>query len=276
MLWSHNYKKKDPHELLYDLRAITGPDGRWHTSGAPETTGELLGFQVIHPDFLSSRDYGHKEIIPKIADLRADKAVTVMKKGVPIEGRVVDADGKPVAGARVLSTDNQARCSRTSIKFAVSTDADGRFRTGQVKPGEWFLVASAKGHAPGDQRVKVGTAVLQVEITLGRPRPFKGRVVDPDGKPIAGAFVNPDTWRGYRCLGACLWTDADGRFRWDDVPRDDLIVNVSQQGYGGVFQQQVAPSGEDVVFTLKPSLRIHGTVRNAETQTARRECHRRI
>ncbi len=100
LLWSHNYKKKDPHELLYDLRAITGPDGQWHTSGAPETTGELLGFQVIHPDFVSSRDYHQKEIIPKIADLRAEKALTVMKKGVPIEGRVVDADGKPVAAAQ--------------------------------------------------------------------------------------------------------------------------------------------------------------------------------
>ncbi len=267
LLWSHNYKKKDPHELFYDLRAITGPDGRWHTSGAPETTGELLGFQVIHPDFLSSRDYGQKEIIPKIADLRAEKALTVMKKGVPIEGRVVDADGKPVAGARVLSTDNRGAMFADIDQFAVSTDAGGRFRTGQVRPGEWFLVASAKGHAPGDHRVKVGTAVLQVEITLGRPRSFKGRVVDPNGKPIAGAFVNPDTWRGYRFLGALIWTDADGRFRWDDISHDDLLVNVSQQGYSGVFQQRVAPSGEDVVFTLKPSLRIRGAVRNAETQT---------
>jgi beta-lactamase regulating signal transducer with metallopeptidase domain len=266
LLWSHNYKKKDPHELLYDLRAITGPDGQWHTSGAPETTGELFGFQVIHPDFLSSRDYTQKEITPKIAELRAEKALTVMKKGVPIEGRVVDADGKPVAGARVLSTDNRGAVFTAIDQFAVSTDAGGRFRTGQVRPGEWFLVASAKGHAPGDHRVKVDTAVLQVEIALGRPRPFKGRVVDPNGKPIAGAFVNPDTWRGYRCLGAFMWTDADGRFRWDDMSPDDLIVSVSQQGYSSVFQQRVAPSGEDVLFTLKPSLRILGAVRNAETQ----------
>ncbi len=117
-----------------------------------------------------------------------------MKQGVPIEGRVVAADGKPVAGARVLSTDKQRALFAEIDQFAVSTDSDGRFRTGQVKPGEWFLVASAKGHGPGDHRVKVGTAVLQVEITLGRPRPFTGRVVDPDGKPIGGALVDPDVW----------------------------------------------------------------------------------
>ena len=38
-------------------------------------------------------------MIPRIADLQTEKAVTVMAKGVPIEGRVIDADGKPVAGA---------------------------------------------------------------------------------------------------------------------------------------------------------------------------------
>ena len=37
LLWSHNYRNRDSgsHELLFDLRAITGPDGRWRTSGAP-------------------------------------------------------------------------------------------------------------------------------------------------------------------------------------------------------------------------------------------------
>jgi beta-lactamase regulating signal transducer with metallopeptidase domain len=266
LLWSHNYKKRDAHELLYDLRAVTGPDGRWETSGAPETTGELLGFKVMHPDFLSSRDYWQKDIIPTIANLRASKAVTVMKKGVPIEGRVVDADGKPVAGARVLSTDKTFVMFAELDPFAVSTDLEGRFRTGQVKPGQWSLVATARGHAHGKGTVSIGTAVPQVPITLGRPRPFTGRVVDPDGNPIAGAFVDPDVSHSYRCLGALIWTDADGRFRWDDAPGDELIVNVNQRGYRGVFQQIVPPSSEESVFTLRPSLRVRGMVRDAQTK----------
>lgn len=265
-LWSHNYMRKDPHEILYDLRAVTGSDGKWQTSGAPETNGEMLGFSIVHPDFLSIRNYHDKEIIPKIADLRAGKAVTVMKKGVPIEGRVVDADGKAVGGARVLSTDNPRDMASEVDNFAVSTDVNGHFRTGQVKSGEWHLIGQAKGHGPGVQSVKIGTAVPQVEITLGRPRVFKGLVRDPDGKPIAGAFVNPDTWRGYRCLGAFFWTDADGRFRWDDAPDDELSVNVDAQGYRGVSMERVAPSGDDVVFTLKPSLSIRGKLSDAETR----------
>ena len=270
LLWSHNYRNRgsDSHELLFDLRAVSGPDGRWHTSGAPQTTGELLGFRIDHPDFLSvARLRQQGDHHPQDRRSARVKSVTVMKKGVPIEGRVVDADGKPVAGARVLSMEHEQAMFAELKRFAVSTDATGRFRTGQVKPGEWILVASAAGHGPADQRVRVGTAIPQIEITLGPAGSFKGRVVDTSGKPVAGAFVDPDVWKGtYRCLGAYLWTDADGRFRWDDAPRDELVVNVSRQGYVGVFQQAVAPTAEDVVFKLEPCLSIHGTVRDAETR----------
>ena len=265
-LWSHNYKRKDSHELLYDLRAVTGLDGRWQTSGAPETTGELLGIQVVHPDFLSTRDsYTIKEI-PKIADLRAGKAVTVMTKGVPIEGRVVDAQGKPVAGVKVLSTDYPGTMANEANEFAVTTDAVGQFRTGQVKPGDWHLIGLAQGYGPGVQTVKIGTAVPRVEITLPKPHVLKGRVVDPEGKPLAGAFVNVAAWRGYRCLGAFLWSDDSGRFQWDDAPEDEFMVNVDLQGYRGLSMERATATGEDIIFTLKPSLSVSGKLTDAATK----------
>jgi hypothetical protein len=265
-LWSHNYRKKDPHELLYDLRVTSGTDGRWQTSGAPETTGELLGYKIVHPDFLSIRNYRHGNVIPKISELRAGKAVTVLQKGVPIEGRVVDADGKPVAAARVLSADEERATFLEIEPFGVATDDSGHFRTGQVKPGKWWLFGSAKGHAPADAIVTIGTAVPQVEIALGRPRPFKGRAVDLEGKPIAGAFFDPDVWRNQRSLGGFHWTDADGRFRWDDAPDDELIVNVNAPGYRGVFQQHVPLSSEEHEFRLAPSLTVEGKVVDVETK----------
>jgi beta-lactamase regulating signal transducer with metallopeptidase domain/protocatechuate 3,4-dioxygenase beta subunit len=264
-LWSHNYKKNDPHELLYDLRATTGTDGRWKTSGAPETTGELLGFHVDHPDYLSDRDYTTKREKPKIADLRSGKAVSVMTKGVPIEGRVLDAAGRPVAGATVLSSPRQDDLGSDIRAFAVTTNEAGHFRTGQVRSEVYYLVAMAMGHAPGEQRIKVDKALPQVEIRLGHPRQFAGKVVDADGKPIEGAFVNVDSWRRYRFLGVFLYTDSDGHFRWDDAPDDPLEINVHRQGYLGLSRQHVEPSVKDVTFTLKPSLSVRGKVLDAET-----------
>ena len=265
-LWSHNYKRKDPHELLYDLRATTGPDGQWQTSGAPETTGELLGFHVEHPDFLSLRGYGDPENIPRIAELRTGKAVTVAKRGIPIEGRVVDAKGSPVVGARVASSQYQTHVMED--RSPATTDAKGRFRTRQVKidSGEWFVGTLAKGHAPDVRTLKITKESPWLEIDLGVPRTFKGRVVDPDGKPVAGAFIDVDGWQSIRGLNVYLYSDAEGHFHWDDAPNDALTVNVNNPGYFGVFQQKVAPSVEEEVFTLKPSLRIDGRVRDAETK----------
>ncbi len=264
-LWSHNYQRKDPTELLYDLRATTGADGRWRTGGAPETTGELLGFYITHPDYISDREYTTGREIPPIAKLRSGDAVSVLKKGPPIEGRVLDADGQPVAGAVVLSTTNPQRLFSSVKDFAVVTDAEGRFRTGQVESGEWHLLVRAPGQAPGAAMVKVETAIPQVEIRLGRPRPLKVRVLDPEGRPVAGVFLDVARWNQYRCLGVLLWTDDAGRARWDDAPDDELILNASARGYFRVLQESVQPSDEETVFTLQPAVTISGTVRDAET-----------
>jgi beta-lactamase regulating signal transducer with metallopeptidase domain/uncharacterized GH25 family protein len=264
-LWSHNYKHQDSHELLFDLRAVTGPDGRWHTGGAPTTTGDLLGFYILHPDYLSDREYVSGRERPPITDFRAGKAVSVLKKGVPIEGRVVDAKGKPVEGATVISTDHPNSLIDHEDPYVVLTDANGRFRTWQVKPGDWHLVVLAKGHAPGAREVTVGTAIPFEEIRLDPARSFRARVVDPDGQPIEGAFVNVDSWRGYRCLGVHLYSDREGWVRWDDAPEDDFRINV--QGDQHVFLTDItAKAGTDVTFQIKPALSVYGYVRDAQTK----------
>ena len=265
-LWSHNYKKNDPSELLFDLRAITGPDGRWHTGGAPQTTGNLLGFYITHPDFISDREYVSGREKPAIDELRAGKAMSVVTKGVPIEGRVFGADGRPAPGALVISTETPGSLYNGLDKFMVRTDAEGRFRTGQVKAGAWHLVVRANGHAPAAREIKVGTAIPAEEIRLEAPHSFRARVVDPAGKPIVGAFVNIDTWRRYRCLGVYLYTDAEGRVRWDDAPDDDFRINVNASGYQGVQMQPARATGGEESFTLRPALSISGTVRDSETR----------
>ncbi len=265
-LWSHNYKRRDPNEMIFDLRASTGPDGRWHTGGAPQTTGELIGFAINHPDFLSDRHLSRGTVEwPKIADLRAGSAVSVMKKGVPIEGRVLNPAGQPVAGALVSSTDYVGSMSNSTRPFAVRTDGDGRFRTGQVLAGEWHLIVQATGFAPAARMVKVGTAVLNEEFRLEAPHQFTARVVDPAGKPIAGAFVVVDSWQGYRCMGVFLYSDADGRVRWDDAPASEFRVDVDHQGYVRLSDQRVR-AGSEMTFTLQPALAISGFVREVTTR----------
>ena len=52
LLWSHNYRHRGTggHELLFDLRAISGPDGRWHTSGRRKRLANCWDFASIIPN----------------------------------------------------------------------------------------------------------------------------------------------------------------------------------------------------------------------------------
>jgi hypothetical protein len=83
-----------------------------------------------------------------------------------ISGRVVDADGLPVAGATVavVSSDGPHR------DIAVRTAADGSFRLGGLPSGRVELEARRSGLS-GSVTVQVvlGKDLAPVEIRLGEP-----------------------------------------------------------------------------------------------------------
>jgi protocatechuate 3,4-dioxygenase beta subunit len=121
--------------------------------------------------------------------------------GVTVSGRVLDPDGKPVAGARVYVMPYYY--SRTPIEPAARTqsDAEGRFtmnfdpaqcrdRT-EARPDAWRnaqIIATADGFGPA----WIAYRDVREEITLRlvTDLPLEGRVVDLEGRPIAGARVH--------------------------------------------------------------------------------------
>ncbi len=127
----------------------------------------------------------------------------------PVHGRVLDPDGKPVAGAGVYVR-HHAESSGTTIdpmaawqkgRVAV-TDADGRFHfeldkapseaASEGGPG-WHqaqIAAAAPGFAPA--WIEAGDLVKGGDATLHLVRddvPVRGRVLDSQGRPVAGVVV---------------------------------------------------------------------------------------
>jgi RNA polymerase sigma factor (sigma-70 family) len=118
------------------------------------------------------------------------------------KGRVLDADGRPVAGAKLYLVPLPGSAKGPSVR--ATTEADGRFEFTAARkefvPGEirtdfdlfsyLQVVAVAQGHAPD------WTATGQrppAELTLRLPRSsetIQGRILDLQGKAIAGAKVN--------------------------------------------------------------------------------------
>ena len=109
------------------------------------------------------------------------------------------------------------------------------------------------------------TNPIELNFRLEPGRVIRGRLVDPRGRPVAGAFVAADTWRGHRSLMWRVNTDAEGRFRWDEAPPDAVLVDMGQTGYTTVRRRSLTPSAEEYTVTMSRPLHIHGTVVDAET-----------
>ena len=247
-----------PQVDVWDEPNTTDAQGRWQCKVVPEDLPDVW-LRLEHPDFVSDTHYGDTPR-PPLADLRDGTAVMVMKTGLPVSGVVLDAQDRPVAGATVAQGGSRPGGHDPEVK----TDAQGRFRFAQVAPKELVLTVQAKGHAPDLKTVKVVPGLPPVEFRLGPPRSLRGRVVDEGGKPIPGAWVTADGWRGYRSLSIQAVADADGRFQVDDLPDEFVEFQFSKDGYMNLPNRRFAPSQEAVV-TLNRPLTISGTVTDAAT-----------
>jgi hypothetical protein len=117
-------------------------------------------------------------------ELRKDIRVVVADRGGIIRGRVVDAQGAPVANALVrgarLSVDGVRRLELTRD---ISTDASGGFALQDLADGIYAVIATdAKGLSQGEKRlVKTGDDVL-IELT---PLSVVTITATVHGKPVA-------------------------------------------------------------------------------------------
>ena len=128
---------------------------------------------------------------------------------VVLQGRVIDPDGKPFAGAKIYWFGREAPSSRPPGVRATS-DADGRFRftastpkrpttatlaDGRVvtllpSPETAGFVASAEGYGLGFFDGVEEVDALGPILKLARDDvPIAGRVLDIEGRPVVGATV---------------------------------------------------------------------------------------
>jgi protocatechuate 3,4-dioxygenase beta subunit len=122
-----------------------------------------------------------------------------LRKECSIAGRVVDEAGKPVPGARVaipreLGMRRLMRLGRGAFRTAeTKTAPDGTFSLRRLGPEPGItLEATKSGYAAGRKtgiRLKTGEALKGVSVVLRQGLVARGRVVDAEGKPIAGAEV---------------------------------------------------------------------------------------
>ncbi len=128
------------------------------------------------------------------ADKKADPKdeVKPAAKERTITGTVLDADGKPIAADLALVW------FEGKSQPLGKANADGTFKVTvpmtRGKYGGW-LVAKAPGHGVDflahavSYQAATMTPTAEVTLKLPKERPLKGRLIDQQGKPVAGARV---------------------------------------------------------------------------------------
>ncbi len=174
-----------------------------------------------------------------------------LSRGVTFAGRVVDAAGQPIPGARVLlqfASTGRGFMRELNNFFPLGearlTDNEGAFSIPAPAPGQKVrILARAQGFletASEDLTVaKDGSAPAAVEIRMRSGASVEGRVLDAAGKPVETALVrlakeeDGDDWgRQWRLRQARpTQTDRDGRFRVENVETGRMSVQIEHARY---------------------------------------------
>jgi protocatechuate 3,4-dioxygenase beta subunit len=189
-----------------------------------------------------------------------------------VTGRVLDADtGKPVEGVRIIRGIDWGRGSRTSWDRLTQTPVkDGKYET-EITSGypAYIVRAEADGYTPAvSESIPRDAGRRTVDFRMERGKPIVGRVIDPDGKPIAGvevhvatadqqAYIRNGTEFEDRRNAAKVTTAADGSF---SLPPDDqafTIVVLTDAGYAEVGIADLLKAQQ---VRLAPWGRIEGVV----------------
>jgi len=244
---------------IHDYPVKTDGQGKWRCDIIPAKVDDIW-IRLSHPDYISDNMYGATQK-PPMEKLRDMTGVMVMKKGFTVKGRVTDKAGKPIPNAQVAQGSDRWGSHYPETK----TNAQGEFEFKNVNPDKFVLTVQASGYAPDLKEIAVDKNTKPVKFSLELGKTIKGRIVDTAGKPVSGAFVAADTWRGNRSIEWRVDTDAEGRFVWKDAPADEVLFDMGKQGYMSIRKKALTPSNEEHVLTMSPPLTIKGTVVDAKT-----------
>jgi protocatechuate 3,4-dioxygenase beta subunit len=176
----------------------------------------------------------------------------------PLRGRVLSPDGKPLAGAKLLLIGGDVP------KELGATDAGGRFSVA-VPPGSDGCYLVAQSSELGLDFAHIGGLApkAEPELRLVADHPIRGRVIDTEGKPVAGAWVKADQFGAFKAGSLdplleewkkldsfkgrpfgdrTIWsgigtlftteTDKDGRFEFRGVGAERfLVMRVGKAGF---------------------------------------------
>ena len=242
-----------------------GDDGAFRLADLPSRRGSVVA------------DAGEGGFAERPVNPEAGSAPLALVLAPPtvLEGRTLDVVSlKPVPRVKLMVTTGEA------VRIA-SSGADGRYVLRGLRPGEATVRADESRHVGWARSgVSLGKGeTTRLDVLLTRGATLSGRVVDEDGRPVAGAklSVSPGQQDPFFFVvrrlagdpGARIVSRADGAFSATRLaPGENQRLTVYHPEYekgvlGGI---SLAPGGSrsGAVVTLRRGIVVTGTVKDDE------------
>lgn len=229
---------------------VTDESGRWQLEDFPADLGEVT-LTVTRPGGARAHFMGgeahdlswQRGQRIDLGALKANRATLSLKDGFTVAGRVMDEAGRPLAGVALRARDASSR----NQPHEFTTDLAGRFELSNWDAAKVLISAERDGYRGTTVTVPTGADAPEAKIVLRPGQPFRLRVLDGNGAPIAGAEIMSDPNPGAQMLNWKATTDAEGRVVWPAAPDAPVKYWINAQAHGHRTAQLSADGTEHVV-----------------------------
>jgi protocatechuate 3,4-dioxygenase beta subunit len=235
--------------------AVTDREGRF-------TIDDLIPgryrVEIAHP---GAEPYQGEEIVLGPGE-RRDLGMLALRAGVTIGGRVMDATGAGLEGARVTVAGVEATAGALGLQ--TSTDPSGRFEL-TLPAGKYRVSATAPGHGAAQVAIELGAASAPAPIELRLVRAearLEGLIRDTGGRPLARARLIAFTGEAAASASASVGSgsaDVGGHFSISPLPAGELRLEIRHPDYP-VSVETVTP-GKFATITVPFPGGVSGEVR---------------
>jgi beta-lactamase regulating signal transducer with metallopeptidase domain len=263
-------KRNNENTILQETHHTTDANGVYSFTIPPEQVAErylYIELDVAHPDYATQAGFGYALSMIRKNEKMGGRPFfenIELRPGKPIAGHVERPDGSPAKGVSILaySRSGKLKVGETFEYGSFSkakVDEAGNFQVNVTTPGLavfWILPDDLAGELHGVPEGKRGDLG---RFTLKPGASLKGRVLDVDGKPIAGIFVNAERERNEEvneiigqlavadAVNRTAVTAADGSFTMAPLPSGHYRVLPGDRARDGSEQRKVRPLA--AVFT---------------------------
>lgn len=217
--------------------AISDADGRFRFTFSPSEIDDAPmnmweGWWKSTQVVAAAKGYGPGWVLAE--DIRkGELTIQLAENNAPVHGRIIDLQGRPVAGARVrvirlerggdFIKDFLWQTSWTGLTATAATEKDGKFTLAGLGGGRKALVV-LEGSTIAHQFLRIDTRgkAEYGDVVVKPTKPIVGTVRAKDtGKPLAGVVIyGGEAWNsdGFRREVRAI-SDANGHYRLVGMPK---------------------------------------------------------